>query len=103
MAAETAEEVWEMMGSSAAHTEERLQEKWSELLVLRQDAPDPPVRGQKPSPETIAAMKEQKMKEDFEEKLEEQEKRIEAAVSKGETIFLTLFCRRPTKLDSRHR
>lgn len=48
---------------SAPHKEEALREKWAELVVLRQSAPSPPAKGQKPDKATIAAMKAHKSKE----------------------------------------
>ena len=48
---------------SAQHEDEKLHEKWAELLVLRQSAPNPPTKGQKPDEATIAAMKAHKVME----------------------------------------
>lgn len=48
---------------SAPHEGEGLHEKWGELLLLRQSAPTPPAKGQKPDEATIAVMKAHKVKE----------------------------------------
>ena len=62
MPTESAEEVWEAMGSTP-HEPEGLHKKWAELLSLRQGAPALPPKGQKPDEATIAAMKAHKVKE----------------------------------------
>lgn len=48
---------------NAEHKEEGLHERWAELLLLRQSAPDTPAKGQKPSEATVAALKAYKVKE----------------------------------------